>query len=190
MIWSHPTRVRGLKSLSLTILMSTIGSRTLHGCVDWNTICKAFFVSQKCRTLHGCVDWNFNLKSGSGEQSVAPYTGAWIEILVIISDLNRAKVAPYTGAWIEIASSRASCFLITSHPTRVRGLKLGLLWQPLPSRRRTLHGCVDWNWCLFACRIGTAVAPYTGAWIEIGYDGLKDILNVVAPYTGAWIEIA
>ncbi|WP_404351870.1 hypothetical protein [Caproicibacterium sp. XB2] len=34
---------------------------------------------------------------------VAPYTGAWIEIFPPIRLLKAvAKVAPYTGAWIEI----------------------------------------------------------------------------------------
>ena len=33
---------------------------------------------------------------------VAPYTGAWIEILVVYSTCLPLCVAPYTGAWIEI----------------------------------------------------------------------------------------
>ena len=34
------------------------------------------------------------------------------------------------------------------------------------------------------------VAPYTGAWIEIGYAAFqRKIRRNVAPYTGAWIEI-
>ena len=33
------------------------------------------------------------------------------------------------------------------------------------------------------------VAPYTGAWIEIGSFLLLKARNLVAPYTGAWIEI-
>ena len=35
-----------------------------------------------------------------------------------------------------------------------------------------------------------AVAPFTGAWIEIIIDGINSInIDVVAPFTGAWIEI-
>ena len=34
---------------------------------------------------------------------VAPYTGAWIEILLNIELFLLIPVAPYTGAWIEIA---------------------------------------------------------------------------------------
>ena len=33
------------------------------------------------------------------------------------------------------------------------------------------------------------VAPYTGAWIEIGQSGRNKSTGTVAPYTGAWIEI-
>ena len=34
--------------------------------------------------------------------TVAPYTGAWIEILHSGLPRSSADVAPYTGAWIEI----------------------------------------------------------------------------------------
>ena len=81
-----------------------------------------------------------------------------------------------------------------SHPSRVRGLKL---WFYVTLfylySGRTLHGCVDWNsgygWCVKSCswshpsRVrglkfnkeiyaqGTdAVAPFTGAWIEMSWD--------------------
>ena len=33
------------------------------------------------------------------------------------------------------------------------------------------------------------VAPYTGAWIEIGTSFATGVTVGVAPYTGAWIEI-
>ena len=33
---------------------------------------------------------------------VAPYTGAWIEIVQRKQSCHRESVAPYTGAWIEI----------------------------------------------------------------------------------------
>ncbi len=35
----------------------------------------------------------------------------------------------------------------------------------------------------------SAVAPYAGAWIEIGGKCIKSFLKSVAPYAGAWIEI-
>ena len=34
-----------------------------------------------------------------------------------------------------------------------------------------------------------AVAPHTGAWIEIARPITTNALTVVAPHTGAWIEI-
>ena len=55
---------------------------------------------------------------------VAPFAGAWIEIQESIDDADVDLVAPFAGAWIEIIS----VFLImkqeSSHPSRVRGLKL------------------------------------------------------------------
>ena len=56
-------------------------------------------------------------------------------------------VAPFTGAWVEIAvpgSEKAQ--MMTSHPSRVRGLKYGAV--------KGLHN-------------GNTVAPFTGAWVEI-----------------------
>ena len=56
-----------------------------------------------------------------------------------------------------------------SHPSRVRGLKLGL-YEPNRCKR--------------------SVAPFTGAWIEIEFTvrGVHEFARV-APFTGAWIEI-
>ena len=76
--------------------------------------------------------------------------GAWIEIFWIFGQdtlLASHRVAPFMGAWIEICESKGwesiSCL---SHPSWVRGLKC--LWLHRGCgypRRRTLHGCVDWN---------------------------------------------
>ena len=60
-------------------------------------------------------------------------------------------VAPFTGAWIEISmrsSSQESP--VTSHPSRVRGLKF-----LKPADKNFLR----------------VVAPFTGAWIEISKRG-------------------
>ena len=41
------------------------------------------------------------------DQMVAPYTGAWIEIVNTWEEIaDMLHVAPYTGAWIEIRFSR------------------------------------------------------------------------------------
>ena len=55
---------------------------------------------------------------------VAPFTGAWIEILGPSSIPSPGPVAPFTGAWIEIDKmSVLTSSRIPSHPSRVRGLK-------------------------------------------------------------------
>ena len=56
-------------------------------------------------------------------RSVAPYAGAWIEIVPSLYCLNLSAVAPYAGAWIEIYQSWRGHASNGSHPTRVRGLK-------------------------------------------------------------------
>ena len=54
--------------------------------------------------------------------TVAPFTGAWIEILMISPFGEMSFVAPFTGAWIEI---------------------LDRLTAPAQDHRRSLHGSVD-----------------------------------------------
>ena len=53
-------------------------------------------------------------------------------------------VAPHTGAWIETAVCAGAADVVSSHPTRVRGLKQSNAGYD--TRR--------------------PVAPHTGAWIE------------------------
>ena len=77
---------------------------------------------------------------------VAPYTGAWIEIMFWLLAQGIGCVAPYTGAWIEIFGTGSHGIKIKSLPTRERGLKsVESIKKGDPLR----------------------VAPYTGAWIEI-----------------------
>ena len=47
---------------------------------------------------------------------VAPYTGAWIEILWAYQYPDKSPVAPYTGAWIEIISKVDSCVTLIVAP--------------------------------------------------------------------------
>ena len=54
--------------------------------------------------------------------SVAPFTGAWIEILCPCSSGPCRRVAPFTGAWIEIMAVPVMAWI---------------------GRRRSLHGSVD-----------------------------------------------
>ena len=36
---------------------------------------------------------------------VAPFAGAWIEIVIVMKHLRIGLVAPFAGAWIEIFTS-------------------------------------------------------------------------------------
>ena len=83
--------------------------------------------------------------------------------------LRKKSVAPFTGAWIEISFKDCYFFsIVTSHPSRVRGLKYadrgrsgGRGWSH-PLRGRGLkypYYPARWVQC--------EVAPFTGAWIEI-----------------------
>ena len=77
--------------------------------------------------------------------TVAPFTGAWIEIDLGHYVAYRLKVAPFTGAWIEIKSDLdKKVAMARSLPSRGRGLKFQLDLLPqsyqtsLPSRGRGL----------------------------------------------------
>ena len=55
---------------------------------------------------------------------VAPFTGAWIEIITTKdTTCYSVDVAPFTGAWIEILLICKDSQCSKSHPSRVRGLK-------------------------------------------------------------------
>ena len=71
--------------------------------------------------------------------------GAWIEIALSNLASALSHVAPYMGAWIEIVTlTYSDYFLPESHPTWVRGLKFQE-GKPIYNSdiSRTLHGCVD-----------------------------------------------
>ena len=50
---------------------------------------------------------------------VAPYAGAWIEIVYFFSDITSCDVAPYAGAWIEISVAHNPA--TTKHRRSLRG---------------------------------------------------------------------
>ena len=126
-IWrpSHPSRVRGLKSMwySKEINKETSHPSRVRGLKCWRQITEMRGVR------------------------VAPFTGAWIEMEEVIRRCIENEVAPFTGAWIEILTPRKPhSKLGWSHPSRVRGLKFSLdTTKRLLYYSRTLHGCVDWN---------------------------------------------
>ena len=143
---------------------------------------------------------------------VAPFTGAWIEIVGRGCAPSRSSVAPFTGAWIEMTMSASWWMGWMSLPSRERGLK----WQAdrqgqgarqsLPSRERGLKSVRR------GLRLPGLVSlpsrerglKYSLSYRYGPYDlslpsrerGLKwcgmaimAILLLVAPFTGAWIEI-
>ena len=66
---------------------------------------------------------------------VAPFMGAWIEILKMWELTSLITVAPFMGAWIEITDGETiNHKAIPSHPLWVRGLKFRhrLPWKILP----------------------------------------------------------
>ena len=102
---------------------------------------------------------------------VAPFTGAWIEIVQYPLSYGEDRVAPFTGAWIEIWS----CRHIEGHwgvaPFTGAWIEIGCASEPgqaggsLPLRERGLK-CESRG----TLRESGQVAPFTGAWIEM----LKD----------------
>ena len=55
--------------------------------------------------------------------SVAPFAGAWIEIQTTSKHLYSFLVAPFAGAWIEIPKAVLAPTVSVSLPSRERGLK-------------------------------------------------------------------
>ena len=79
-------------------------------------------------------------------QTIAPFTGARIEIDYNFKNKSYNTIAPFTGARIEIALQGGRGKASASHPSRVRGLKYRLQ--------------LDWHKDVY-------IAPFTGARIEM-----------------------
>ena len=83
-------------------------------------------------------------------------------------DLKFSRVAPFTGAWIEIIGCGPGWWAPWSLPSRERGLKFyerkpyETQSRSLPSRERGLKSRLGQH-----PLVGGGVAPFTGAWIEI-----------------------
>ena len=106
-----------------------IRGHTLHGCVDWNAGFQTVTYKKPGHTLHGCVDWNDSVSYNVGLQKspVTPFTGVWIETIVLDSIPYLVPVTPFTGVWIETMDDNEILERLIGH---------------------TLHGCVDWNCCV------------------------------------------
>ena len=66
----------------------------LHACIGRN---RRMFRAKLCRSDRFHVRYLFSF-------AVAPYAGAWIEIIKNVVDYMEQIVAPYAGAWIEIGT--------------------------------------------------------------------------------------
>ena len=100
------------------------------------------------------------------------------------------SVAPFVGAWIEILTDVDTIKLIGSLRSSERGLKSmeqDLSEGEKESLRSSERGLKYWGDDV-VLRWAT-VAPFVGAWIEI--DALEENAQdlEVAPFVGAWIEI-
>ena len=100
---------------------------------------------------------------------VAPFAGAWIEIVLLGTCRHESNVAPFAGAWIEIVLSIMGKLQQMSLPSRERGLKS-------PQNNDRILPCT--------------VAPFAGAWIEMSDKDKDKNKDTVAPFAGAWIEIS
>ncbi|WP_404351835.1 hypothetical protein [Caproicibacterium sp. XB2] len=76
--------------------------------------------------------------------TVAPYTGAWIEIVAAGQVPPRQHVAPYTGAWIEIRARYTHAVNQVVAP--YTGAWIEIMYQinkRVAVCSRSLHGSVD-----------------------------------------------
>ena len=144
------------------------------------------------------------------------------------------KVAPFAGAWIEILRTLKICLVLIGRSLRGsvdwntckrrfkiylrRSLRGSVDWNPLDARSaftkfcRSLRGSVDWNRDWLMELRAWLVAPFAGAWIEIAMLSCDPVFYIgrslrgsvdwnllqqgrflfysVAPFAGAWIEIS
>ena len=79
---------------------------------------------------------------------------------------------------------------ISSHPSRVRGLKSAAEVEILKvSSVAPFAGAWIEIWLESNSKKHTSVAPFAGAWIEITLSLMAMSFRLVAPFAGAWIEI-
>ena len=83
------------------------------------------------------------LHVGDGRR-VAPFTGAWIEILTSGGNAQSPVVAPFTGAWIEICAAASACPKGPVAPFTGAWIEIDLAsGGGRQDAGRSLHGSVD-----------------------------------------------
>ena len=187
---SLPSRERGLKWFCPWQLGFAY-CRSPHGSVDWNNLEEKEIHINQCRSPHGSVDWNLKLWISIRLSSVAPLTGAWIEIYEREKRDRKYKVAPLTGAWIEIA-----CWCLTFKVELRRSPHGSVDWNTRIANKiiepigRSPHGSVDWNLCKNQKKKhGKASLPSRERGLKCKTYWTGNGMRKVAPLTGAWIEI-
>ena len=122
--------------------------------------------------------------------SVAPFAGAWIEILLNTKTRPHLSVAPFAGAWIEISDKAKKWFLVAVAPFAGAWIEMYchqkyiLRSRSLPSRERGLKSC---NRRLMDHQIRSLPSRERG--LKLLYPARCSHLSAVAPFAGAWIEI-
>ena len=165
---SFPSRERGLKFFFKSFIIKS-RCRSLRGNVDWNfSFLSHLFSFQSsfpsrerglksildvapcpwflCRSLRGNVDWNCIAVSVYPPNTVVPFAGTWIEIILRFSQLEYHHVVPFAGTWIEIkntASCTRCCYVVPFAGTwiEINWYRQRIYWR----NRRSLRGNVDWN---------------------------------------------
>ncbi len=74
---------------------------------------------------------------------VAPFAGAWIEIINVLGSFSHLIVAPFAGAWIEIMYSLTISFTLKSLRSPERGLKFPFPSANLSQEGRSVRRSVD-----------------------------------------------
>ena len=74
---------------------------------------------------------------------VAPFAGAWIEMLQGQQKGSNMIVAPFAGAWIEMCNHSEEGRKYLSLPSRERGLKSRKRRGRIYRQGRSLRGSVD-----------------------------------------------
>ena len=96
--------------------------------------------------------------------AVAPYAGAWIEIINNVVDYREQIVAPYAGAWIEIIKNVGDYMEQIVAPYAGAWIEIG-----------THQNLSDTDY---------TVAPYAGAWIEINSQSSNSGIGCSRPLCG------
>ena len=84
------------------------------------------------------------MRNGAEEIAVAPFAGAWIEILLRGKYKEAYGVAPFAGAWIEIFNQFRDCVSFAVAPFAGAWIEILLAkWIKTADASRSLRGSVD-----------------------------------------------